>query len=291
MKYIRKIIRSSENEDLEVRSLVERILKKKRGHVFKMPNKGKPVIMMLSGGLDSSATISWLIENYGLVIYPIFIDRGQSRVKQEEKSVRFFEKYYLMKYPKHFMPVFKLTTKIPPHEIRSEIIKNASTPITKSKKQRYGIPLFSSMLGSYAVQYAYYLQYTKNVMIRTIFRATLSSDVIYMSHEGLTSLRTANLNICAQTNDYSWQFTSPIIEKELNNFLDKEDLIKWGQKQHLPIHKTWSCYFNGKKHCGNCDGCYKRRESFKTAGIVDETKYVNDNKSLIFKFISTIKII
>lgn len=279
-KKIIDILKKRENENLAVINSVEQILKKQRGYVFKMPRKNTPVIMMLSGGLDSVNTVSWLIETYKLVIYPLFIDRGQSRVQQEEDSVRFFEKYFLKKYPKNFKPIFKMTTKVPPHEIRKLIIMHAGEKVEKSKEQRKGIPLFSSLLASYAVQYAFYLEYKDSVKIRTIFRATLASDSIYMAHESLTSVRTTNLSICTQTNDFNWQFTAPLIEKELNYFLDKPDLIQWSKKINLPIERTWSCYMDGKNHCGACDGCYKRIESFKEAKIKDKTIYGNTKRSL-----------
>lgn len=278
-KNINNILSTRENENLLLIKSVENIFKKNRDYVFKMPKKNTPIIMMVSGGLDSISTVSWLIETYKLKIYPLFIDRGQSRAKQEEDSVRFFEQYFLKKYPNHFNPVFKLSTKIPPHEIRKEIVGNAGKKVFKTKEQRKGIPLFSSLLSSYAVQYAFYLEYTNKIKVRTIFRATLASDSIYMAHESLTSLRTANLNICAQTNDFKWQFTSPLIEKELDFYLDKPDLIKWSKKINLPIHKSWSCYQNGNNHCGACDGCYKRMESFEQANIDDKTQYGNKERT------------
>ncbi len=282
-KNIIELLEKRATENTSVIKSVEQILKDQRGHVFKMPKKNTPVVMMLSGGLDSVSTISWLIETYELVIYPLFIDRGQSRVKQEERSVRFFEKYFLKNYSKNFKPVFKISTKIPPHEIRKQIIKNSGEKINKSKDQRYGIPLFSSLLASYAVQYAFFLNYKHSIKIRTIFRATLASDSIYMAHEGLTAIRTTNLNICTQTNDYSWQFTAPLIEKELGYFLDKPDLIKWSKKMNLPVHKTWSCYNDGLNHCGACDGCYKRKESFDQVKVVDKTIYENNHEGILTK--------
>jgi len=290
MKYTKDFIqkiKQKETENYKIIKNVESLLNKQRGYVFKMPRKNKPVIMMISGGLDSVTTISWLIETYKLNIFPLFIDRGQGRVENEEKSVRFFEKYFLEKYPKNFNNVFKISTKVPPSEIRKELILNSGNKVKKTKNQREGIALFSSLLGSYAVQYAKYLEYN-GIKVRTIFRATLASDSIYMAHESLTSLRTANLNICAQTNDFTWQFTSPLIEKELNYYLDKTDLLKWADKVDLPIEKTWSCYNNKKDHCGHCDGCCKRKESFQEVNIKDKTIY-NDNSSLFKKIIKILK--
>jgi len=270
---INSSIKKQDAENLESLIAIEDVLKLKRGFVFKMPKKNSSVIIQLSGGIDSVTTISLLIEKYKLHVYPIFIKRGQSRVMQEQASVDFFDKYYQKKYPKRYHPVFKVNTKIPPLEIRKVIISKASVKIKKSSEQRWGIPLFASLLTSYAVQYAYYLQHTKKLKIRTIFCAAVPSDSEQMAHHSLTGMRSIMLNMCCQTNDYSWQFSSPWVEKELSLYLGKDDLIKWADEKNIPIEKTWSCYIKHKQHCGRCVGCYSRQIFFKKAKVEDKTKY------------------
>lgn len=270
---IERSLNQQDTENLETLKAVEKVLLLKRGFVFKMPPKNSPVVLQLSGGIDSVTTVSLLIEKYKLHIYPLFIDRGQSRVKQEEGSVDFFNQYYLKKYPKYYHPVFKIKTKVPPLEIRSVIISKASEKISRKSEQRWGIPMYASLLTEYSAQYAYFLQHTKKLKIRTIFCAAVPSDSEQMAHHSLTGMRSIMLNMCCQTNDYSWQFSSPWVETELLQYIGKEDLIKWADQKNIPIEKTWSCYFKGKTHCGRCVGCYSRQIFFKKAGVVDKTKY------------------
>jgi 7-cyano-7-deazaguanine synthase in queuosine biosynthesis len=136
--------------------------------------------------------------------------------------------------------------------------------------------MYASLLTSYAIEYAYYLDYVQNLNIRTIFCAAIESDAVQMAHHSFTALRVIMFNICCQTHDFSWQFTSPLIEKEIGLYLGKEDVIRWASDRGLPIHRTWSCYHKGLYHCGSCVGCGVRREAFRLAGAADHTVYTSN---------------
>ncbi|MBI5449682.1 7-cyano-7-deazaguanine synthase [Candidatus Gottesmanbacteria bacterium] len=280
-------------EDIDVIRHIESIFIKKRGYVFRKLKPGTRVVFQISGGIDSVITASILMKRFGLVLYPLFLRRGQSRVKQEEASVDYFSKIFVKQFPNHFYPVFKMETRIPPFEIRATLIANSNNKVVSGSERRWGIPMYASLLTSYAVEYAYYLEEEHNLKIRTILCAAIESDSIQMAHHSLTGLRGIMLNICTQTNDYRWQFTSPWIEKELGYYVAKKDLIRWGWLQHLPIHRSWSCYLKGIFHCGRCNGCWSRKQAFIDAKVVDRTQYrdtmtdIDILKSICFSFLDT----
>lgn len=276
-KTIKSFLEKKELEDFTVLKQIENILNKKRGYVFRMPVKNKSVILQISGGIDSVSMVSLLIEQFGLNVYPLYINRGQERAKRELSSLYYFDNLFKKKYPRNYHAVFVMNTKLPPLEIRKTIIDFGTERVTKKTNRRWGIFAYSSLLASYSAQYAQYLELKQGIKIRTIFCAAVEGDGSYVAHHTLTALRGVTLNLCTQTNDYNWQFTSPLIEKELKLFQGKEELLAFGIDCDLPLHKTWSCYKSFQFHCGICDSCSGRKLAFKNANIEDQTFYLSDH--------------
>jgi 7-cyano-7-deazaguanine synthase len=53
----------------------------------------------------------------------------------------------------------------------------------------------------------------------------------------------------------------------------KSEVLKLAIRLGVPLELTWSCYLNGKFHCGQCESCKNRIRAFKDAGIKDPTRY------------------
>lgn len=281
-KEINKLLDARPLEDKKVITDIENFFIKKRGHVIKIPQKNTSVILLLSGGLDTSILWDILMRKYHLNVYPLFLRRGQIRMPLEEKSVDFFAKFYSNQYPMLYHKPQKLTALIPPLEIRWKITRYGRLEIKKTPKTLLGIPTYSSLLVNYAVQYAYFLEVNKKIKIRNIFCSFMPIDGTNFKYETLTALRSNMYNICNLTNDYSWQFTSLPLEKELGFFFEKETLIKWAKKYNLPIEKSNSCIKYSYYHCGTCGYCLFRKKSFKESSIYDKTIYLSDLHPKIF---------
>lgn len=284
---IAKILKSRELENISAIKKLENILIENRDYVFKMPEPNTPVIMLLSGGMDSVATSFILLEKYRLNIYPVFIKRQQQRTKHELKAARYYVSKMKKKYGKLCHDLKVVEAPIPPQKIRYPLALFSNTPyrVNSSSKQLKGIPVYLLSLVAVAVQYACFLQLTKKIGVKTIFTGFVAGDGKVMAYETLTALRSAMAAVCLSQNDFEWQFTSLALEKELGFFMEKYEIIRWCNKNGISLESTFSCYYPFKFHCGECMGCGARKDNFLKAGVNDETIYRKPTRieSLIYK--------
>lgn len=57
--------------------------------------------------------------------------------------------------------------------------------------------------------------------------------------------------------------------------LSKDEVLTTGQAVGAPYALTWSCYEGGELHCGRCGTCVERAEAFHLAGVEDPTDYAD----------------
>lgn len=55
--------------------------------------------------------------------------------------------------------------------------------------------------------------------------------------------------------------------------LTKADIVQLGDRLGVPFALTYSCYEGKEVHCGACGTCVERREAFELAGVEDPTLY------------------
>lgn len=270
---IDKEIKNNFINDIGLINTIEKYLVKKRGYVFKMPKPYEPIIALMSGGLDTTVVISILLEKYKLNVYPLFIRRDAINQKYVNEAVSFFSDYFKNKYPKLFHDPFEMNLSIPPKEIK-RILELRENDIIKDPIRK-GIPLQPSFYAQYAMYYSKYLEDTINVKARTIIGAWLPSNSEWYGYESFTSLRSVMFSLCCADNDFSWQFTSLPMERELNFYFEKDTLIKYGNFLKIPLEKTRSCCNPFRFHCGTCPPCGVRQDGFSRSGVTDLTTYRN----------------
>ncbi len=283
-------------ENLKNILTVEDFFFKIRGHVFKMPKPGTPVVVLVSGGLDSIITWGILLEKYKLRTYPLFIFRDAKRSKKEEKSVNYFTKYYSEKYPGLVSPLMKFSTLLSPPEIVKALknTKNYYHPkrlleiIDVERRALSDLPNFYPQRVLpflhlfYCLVYMDYLYDHFLEKVTTVFTGIMRGDGIVVPSQTFTSMRNALLSACSVTANYDLQYCSLAMEKELGFWFDKSDFIKIGHQMGLPLEKTWTCYKSGKYQCGDsCLTCKNRVNSFVEAGVEDKTIYISTIKNRI----------
>ncbi|AKM81041.1 MAG: hypothetical protein UT13_C0001G0077 [Candidatus Pacebacteria bacterium GW2011_GWF2_38_9] len=293
------LIKKRKLEDPKKIKAFEKILKDERGYVFKMPKRGSNVILMASGGLDSMVVWGILMKEYGLNVYPITFDRGEKKRNREFAAFKYFDKFYQKKFPKNYRKFLDLDVGQDQISIKIEDGVKDLREETLLNNFRDDLMFFNPSLGVFTIlplfarSYAMYLNAIKGLKINTIFCAVTANDGELIAHQTLTSLRSIMCNMCVSIKDYSWQFLSICLEPEINSFIKKSDLVKWGEDNSLPLEKSWSCYHAKKYQCGgdNCIACEARRKAYLEAKIEDRTIYKSlaDQEILIKKAKKTLR--
>jgi 7-cyano-7-deazaguanine synthase in queuosine biosynthesis len=246
----------------------DKILKQVRGYTSKLPDN-KKAVMIISGGLDSVITCARLISEFGLEIFPLHVNRGQTNRAAENKSAIFFSKYLKNKFKGKIHDLEIISLDVPPKEIK---------PYLLDYMKKKGHPLRDTVLQIVAVQYAISLSQKYNQEVKTIFSATGPEDPF--PHCTLQSFRANTINTCENLGDWEWTITSPNIDKNIfTKSFGKVEEIVWADKNKIPLEKTISCYkpvFKGNVsyHCGECLACRRRKKAFFAAKIKDKTKYI-----------------
>jgi len=220
-------------------------------------------VIVFSGGLDSVCTAAYLQKQYDL--YGITFSYGQ-KASREVKIAHQFSK--LLKFREH---------KIVNIEFMKELYENTNA-LTNSKmtipsKFDYSIvapirnAIFLSIASAWAfskkaevVIYGAHIGDTKYPDCRPMFTKLLSKAL----NEGEVD----GINLGLRKKIKIW---SPFMDN-----LSKSDLLEKGYKElGTEIFKSWSCYGNGKIHCGKCESCNNRKLAFTKSKILDKTRYLN----------------
>jgi 7-cyano-7-deazaguanine synthase len=209
-------------------------------------------VIVLSGGPDS-ATVAYWAKSQGYEIYPITFKYGQIAAKETHAAQKIAEK-------------LGVNTKIIDLSALKYIFSGATSlvnrdiPITAEFSAPIIVPFRNAIFLSTAVAYAVTLGASQ------IFYGAQGSDEpfypdcrreFYKAFE-----KAARLGTCED-----------ITIKAPFSGGKKSQLIAEGAKLCVPFELTWSCYLDGKKHCGKCESCVNRKKSFKDAAITDPTIY------------------
>ncbi len=166
------------NEDVNLLKIFSNILKDKRGYVVKMPKKGGNIAVCLSGGQDSVANIGILLKEFGLNVYPFFINRGQSNYKHEKKAVDYFNLFYKKRFPKLYHDYKEITAITPGAEYKDLLRKTKRMVDDIPLRHNVSYPARGPIVFLTGMEYGYALK-AKGIEIKTVFASNMSSDFSY----------------------------------------------------------------------------------------------------------------
>lgn len=269
-------------ENLLAIHAVEEYFLKKRGYVVRMPPPKTPVILLISGGLDS--TILWyiLVKEYGLDVFPLFIRSGLWH--PQEGAVKFFTHLFQKRLGSSAVrSPFIATHSMLPRQLASvtrsaRIDPNEILSVYAQTKEVSSLPHLAGLAGLtpiLALLYSKYLLLTAGTKVTTIVAGVTAGDGTKIRSQTFSFLRTTMFFLSQFQNDTHLQFFSPLIDRSLGHFVEKSQLFAIGARAQLPLEKTYSCYRGSPIHCGVCLSCQGRRHGLAQARYPDTTIYAS----------------
>lgn len=254
-----------EPDSLEV---LEKLILSKRKKLFTKPTTDEGLVLIISGGIDSTTALFRVAREFDCTIYPLYVKRGARAEKKELESITYHVERF-QKFNHKIQNLEILEADLPPSQYKTHI--PAEQLVTT------GHTLRNSMLQSYGVQYAMHVGFRDNLTVRTVFISSSPDDGF--PHGKLASLRAQTVMTCLDLADWSWQTTSPLLENDLWGSIDKPTSIRYAIENGLSLDRTYTCISNGEMACGICDACEARLLAFSRSGYKDPIEYKVYNKS------------
>ncbi len=280
---------SSTFEEPNLTRKLNQVLTFIRDYPAQMPPPKTHVLLLISGGLDS--TLLWLLLalKYKLHVHPIHLQslkKPSSQTKYLKKILPFFQSQLKNLYHQPLFLTYQLPLKSPSFQASPPHLKNwnlANLVVNPKTNQTTVMAIANSTrlfhFTAIAVQVAHQLRLTHNYNLTHIFFGLVPEDAQTARESTLTTLRSLTLTTTIIFGDPDWQLLAPI-DRKLNFYYPKPKLLQYGARHNFPFHLTWSCDYNGHYHCGLCYSCRGRKEAFQTANLPDPTPYRPNLNSL-----------
>lgn len=235
---------------------IKQILVEKRGYVFEKP-LGEYVIILFSGGMDSTTLIDMVIKKWNSKVIPVYFRRGSRNQKWEEKAVDYFYEFYKERYPQNIVELVKLEIQIP-----SKVNKQY---LDETRKKIMGLPMRNATMWCNAVTQAVYLSGKYKETLRTILVGSVNEDT-NSPESGYLSVLSQSLHTCICLGIWNFQFNAPLMDDSFRpGGFSKSDLVVYARENDIPLEKTRSCFEDTEEPCGKCLACQNRKAAFQAA--------------------------
>jgi 7-cyano-7-deazaguanine synthase len=224
------------------------------------PGKGRPVVVLLSGGLDS-ATVLAAAKSAGYACHAIAFDYGQTHRAELFAAARVAEAQGAESFR-----IIRLDA----GAFSGSALTDDDLAVPESPTE--GIPI-TYVPARNTIFLAHALG-----MAEALGATDLALGVNAVDYSGYPDCRPAfidafealaNLATKVGVESGAFKVHAPLL------MLTKAEIIRWGTELGVPYHLTVSCYqaTEAGLACGRCDSCRLRREGFAAAGVADPTPY------------------
>lgn len=232
--------------------------------------KKSKVLVLLSGGIDSTTCLAMAIDKAGKEnVETLNITYGQKHVK-EINCARNIADYYGVNYAlidlKEVMKysncsLLEHSTEQIKHQSYSEQLKELGGEGTVDTYVPFRNGLMLSVAASYAI--------SKDCEL--IYYGAHADDSAGRAYPDCSFEFSMAMNAAI----YEGSGRKVVVGAPLIDF-NKARVIEEGLRLNAPYHLTWSCYEGQEKACGTCATCIDRKAAFEANNAVDPIKYEGD---------------
>lgn len=228
----------------------------------------KRVLVLLSGGLDSTTCLAMAVDKYGKDnVDTLNITYGQKHDK-EIKCAEDIAKHYgvnytlidltdIMKYSN--CSLLQHSTEDIKHQSYSEQLKELGGNGTVDTYVPFRNGLMLSVAASFAI--------SKNC--DAIYYGAHADDAAGSAYPDCTPYFVNAMNIAIyEGSGRKVEMEAPLIT------MNKAQIVEQGLKLNAPYEMTWSCYEGGDYACGTCGTCIDRLKAFEANGAEDPINYM-----------------
>lgn len=229
--------------------------------------KGKSAVVLLSGGMDSTAAVMKAIQDGCVNINCLQMQYGSTHNERELESAYDVVEWYNSMSELNAVVNFEVVELNEGIFAGKGALTNAEETIPDSEYAATGeqttvVPFRNANLISAAVAYA------ESFGFDFVYVANHASDANEFAYPDCTfefmgamaaAVRIGTMGRVALVTPFQ--------------FMTKSDIVSYGHWLNVPFRFTYSCYRGGEIHCGTCPTCVERKQAFELAGVEDPTVY------------------
>ncbi len=224
------------------------------------------VMVLFSGGVDSSTCLALAVEQYGIEnVVPLTMIYGQKHQKEADAARNVLEYYGLKGMELDLTPVFAYSDcpllshaqkAIPKESYANQLEKQNGKPVETYVPFRNGLFLASaaSMALSVGCSCIYYGAHQDDAAGSAY--PDCSEAFLNSMHQAVYEGSGRQLSIRA-----------PFIK------CNKAQVVREGLRLQVPYELTWSCYEGADRPCGCCATCMDRQKAFEANHVKDPYFY------------------
>ncbi len=245
---------------------------------------GKVVVILLSGGIDSTVAAALKARDRRNIVYLLSISYGQGAADAERTQYRVVADWFLQKFDnvvEHFEIEMRGVTRANKTRLIRPGLPDRPLPkVPVSGFVGWRQPVNGWPQAGYPSTrdeaFALIAAAGAEARLRDLDHAAEAEAVLATNKDD-----TDNFADIRQAN-YEDHLNAILAEKLVPRSgrplridlpligLSKAQVIELGMKIGAPLHLTWSCYFgNPGQPCAQCDQCHWRSQAFRQAGVDD----------------------